>query len=183
MFQRIYPPEIYAKSKLNPSCSNLFFFFDTIARIGVFLFRKSGFVGHQQDARSMTRFESEVALSAVVFNSESATFLAREYFMPFVSYMTLANTIQTQHSYSHTAIIDSGTNMHILQQTLFADNTYEKHSSVASFSGNTSRSTLRGDLSCTVLTEQQRMLHLHNTDSAIIVPDSVRNLLSVQQLT
>jgi len=40
-------------------------------------------------------------------------------------------------TYSHTAIIDSGTNMHVLQQTLFADNTYEKHSSVASFSGNT----------------------------------------------
>ena len=33
-----------------------------------------------------------------------------------------------------------------------------------------------------MLTEQQRMLHLHNTDSAIIVPDTVRNLLSVQQL-
>jgi len=98
--------------------------------------------------------------------------------------MTLANIAQTQNSYSHTAIIDSGANMHILQQTLsrFTDNTYEKHSSVASFSGNTSRSTFRGDFSCTVLTEHKQMQHLHNTHSAIVVPDTVRHLLSVHQL-
>jgi len=97
---------------------------------------------------SMTFFESKVAQSAIVFNSESATFWAP----PLVCYMTLANMAQTQDSYSRAANIDSGTNMHILQQTTFTDNTYEEPSSVASFSGNTSRSTLRGDLSCTVLT-------------------------------
>ena len=131
---------------------------------------------------TMTLFESKMAQSTVVFNSESATSLAREYLTPLVCHMTLANLEQTHNVYSHIAIIDSGTNMHILHQTLFADRTYEEHSLVASFSGKTSRSTLRGDLSCTVLTENKQMLHLHNTDSAIVVPDTVRNLLSVHQL-
>ena len=60
---------------------------------------------------SMTFFESKVAQSAIVFNSESATFLARGYLPPLVCYMTIANMAQTQDSYSHTAIIDSGTNI------------------------------------------------------------------------
>jgi hypothetical protein len=82
---------------------------------------------------TMTLIESKVAQSAVVFNSESATFWAREYLQPLVCYVTLANIAQTQNSYRHTAIIDSGTNMYILQQLLsqFTYNTYEKHSSVA----------------------------------------------------
>jgi len=93
-------------------------------------------------------------------------------------HMVLTDSKQIS-TYSHSAIIESGTNMHILQHSLFVTDTYEKHSSVASFSGASSRSTLKGSLSCT---DKRQLLHLHNTDSVLIVPDTVRNLLSVHQL-
>ena len=78
---------------------------------------------------TMTLFESKMTQSTVVFNSESTTSSAREYLTHLVCHMTLANLEQTHNVYSHTAIIDSGTNMHILHQALFADRKYEEHSS------------------------------------------------------
>jgi hypothetical protein len=139
-------------------------------------------------ADTLTRFNSMVAQSNDVscINEPATTSVVSAYFLSPVSpapvcHMVLTDTKQLS-TYSHSAIIDSGTNMHILQHSLFVTDTYEKHSSVASFSGTSSRSTLKGSLSCTVTTDKKQLLHLYNTDSALIVPDTIRNLLSVHQL-
>jgi len=139
-------------------------------------------------ADTLTRFSSMVVQSNDVFciNEPATTSVASVYILSHVSPAPVCHMVHTDtkqfSTYSHSAIIDSGTNMHILQHSLFVTDTYEKHSSVASFSGASSTSTLKGSLSCTVMTDKRQLLHLHNTDSALIVPDTIRNLLSVHQL-
>jgi len=139
-------------------------------------------------ADTLTRFSSMVAQSNDIFciNEPATTSVASAYILSHASpapvcHMVLTDTKQTS-TCSHSAIIESGTNMHILQHSMFVIDTYEKHSSVVSFSGASRRSTLKGSLSCTVMTDKRQLLHLHNTDSVLIVPDTIRNLLSVHQL-
>ena len=129
-----------------------------------------------------------VAQSNDVFciNEPATASVASAYILSHVSPAPVCHMVLTDSkqfsTYSHSAIIDSGTTMLILQHSLFVTDNYEKHSSVASFLGASSRSTLKGSLSCTVMTDKRQLLHLHNTDSALIVPDTVHNLLSVHQL-
>ena len=65
---------------------------------------------------------------------------------------------------------------------LFVSNAYEHYSSVSGFSGSTSRSILKGDLSCTVQTDTGTLLHFQDTDSTLMVLDTIRILLSVRQI-
>jgi len=137
---------------------------------------------------TLTRFSSMVAQSNDVFciNEPATASVASAYILSHVSPAPVCHMVLTDSkqfsTYSHSAIIDSGTTMLILQHSLFVTDNYEKHSSVASFLGASSRSTLKGSLSCTVMIDKRQLLHLHNTVSALIVPDTVHNLLSVHQL-
>ena len=53
---------------------------------------------------------------------------------------------------------------------------------MSGFSGSTSRSILKGDLSCTVQTDTGTLLHFQDTDSTLMVLDTIRILLSVRQI-
>jgi hypothetical protein len=78
------------------------------------------------------------------------------------------------------AIVDSGTSKHIFQCRTLLANAQESHIPVASFSGDTSRSTYSGDLLCTVRTEDGKLLPLSDSNSALAVPDAKRPLWSVR---
>ena len=78
------------------------------------------------------------------------------------------------------AIVDSGTSKHIFQCRTLLANAQESHIAVASFSGDTSRSTYSGDLLCTVRTEDGKLLPLSDINSALVVHDAKRPLWSVR---
>ena len=71
--------------------------------------------------------------------------------------------------------------MHILQSTTFLSNPREHYAAVASFSGDTSRSTHTGDFFVFARTSDDRNAPLTDFNSALVVPDSQRTLYSVHQ--
>ena len=91
-----------------------------------------------------------------------------------------SNSYSSNHGYS-LAIVDSGTWMHIFQNTTFLSNSRECHAAVASFSGDTSRSTHTGDFHALARTTDGRLTALMDSNSALVVPDSQRTLFSVRQ--
>jgi len=93
--------------------------------------------------------------------------------------MVLHTNVQQSPS-SHFAVVDSGTSMHILQYRLFTSNLSEDHTAVSGFSGNTSRSTHRGNFNCVVRAQNGRFIHLVDPSAALVIPDSHRNLYSVR---
>ena len=86
---------------------------------------------------------------------------------------------QTAHTDSYSsshgstlAVVDSGTSMYILKGTTFLTNLREHHVAVASFSGDTSRSTHTGDFFAFARTSNDRLAPLIDLNSALVVPDS-----------
>ena len=80
----------------------------------------------------------------------------------------------------HFTVVVSGTSMHILQYRLFTSNLSENHTIISGFSGNTSRATYRGDFNCVVRAQNRRLIHLVDPSTALVIPDSQRNLYSVR---
>ena len=82
---------------------------------------------------------------------------------------------------SNYAIVDSETPVHIVFDKIFVTN--EDHTSVAGFSGSSSRSTHRGDLNIRTPIDNNKYVTLFDRNSTLIVPDCVHRLYSVRQAT
>lgn len=85
------------------------------------------------------------------------------------------------HPPSWFALVDSGASIHILLDDLFLRHSKADHTAVASFAGSTSRATLRGSFTATVLTTKRSYILLNDRDSALVVPDASRHLYSIVQ--
>ena len=85
------------------------------------------------------------------------------------------------HPPSWFALVDSGASIHILLDTVFLTDSHTDHTAVASFSGSTSRATLKGSFTATVLTTAQKRILLLDRDSALVVPDATQTLYSIAQ--
>jgi len=96
------------------------------------------------------------------------------------TWLMVMHTNVQQSPSPHFAVVDSGTSMHILQYRLFTSNLSEDHTAVSRLSANTSRATHRCDFNCVVREQIGRLYHLVDPSTALVIPDSHRNLQSVR---
>jgi len=90
--------------------------------------------------------------------------------------LMVMHTNAQQSPSPHFTVVDSGTSLLILQCCLFTSNLSEDHTAVSRFSGNTSRATHRCDFNCVVREQNGGLIHLVDPSSALVIPDSHRNV-------